>query len=110
MEMVYRAAGKCEMVTVKLVPLISSRNAAALSAVAPSMVMDALSLRCANSPLTRTSWPQEAQISSAAKAAGAENHKLPKVIREMAATSVARLRWPDGLRWTDSRDRNSELR
>ena len=53
MTMVYLPAGKCAMVTVKFVPLISSRNAAALL-VAPSMATDASSLRCAKSPLTLT--------------------------------------------------------
>ena len=40
---VYLPAGKCEMVTVKFVPLTSSRNAAALSP-APSIATDGRSL------------------------------------------------------------------
>ena len=74
MTMVYLPAGKCAMVTVKFVPLISSRKAAALLA-APSMATDASSLRCANSPLTLTSCPQLPQISSSAKTPGTPSHK-----------------------------------
>ncbi len=85
MPMVYLPAGKCAMLTVKFVPLISSRNAAALSA-APSMVTDALSLRCAKSPLTLTCCPQVAQISSAAKAAGTESHRLAADITDKTAS------------------------
>src|SRR5665213_2376502 len=73
------------------------------------MATESLSLRCTKSPLTRTSGPQEEQVSSAANAAGAENHRLTKVIRQMTVMSVARIRRPDGLHWADSLGRKPEL-
>src|ERR1039458_10686142 len=75
MTTVYLPAGKCAILTVKFFPLISSRNATALLAT-PSTVSDASSLRCANSPLTLTCCPQEAQISSTANTARDQNQKL----------------------------------
>jgi hypothetical protein len=50
------------------------------------MVTEALSLRCANSPLTLTCSAQAAQLSSAAETVGAGNHRLAQVTRERAAT------------------------
>src|SRR5215469_14417295 len=79
---VYLPAGKCEMVTVKFFPLTSSRNARALSP-APSTVTDASFLRCPNSPVMPTCWPQEEQISSAANAAEAESHGLVRQTAEI---------------------------
>ena len=61
------------MVMVKLCPVDFLTKRCRIVGGAPSMVTDALSLRCANSPLTRTSGPQEEQISSAANAAAAKS-------------------------------------
>src|ERR1035437_5458310 len=92
---VYLPAGKFALVTVKFLPLISSRKAAALLLV-PSMTTDASSLRCAKSPLMLTCWPQVAQISSAAHATDPENHNPTKVIvRETATPDFERLRRTD---------------
>ena len=93
MEIVYLPAGNCVMLTLKLFPLISSRNAAALSP-APSMVTDSPALRCAKSPVTLTCSPQLEQISSAAKAAGTPSHKQASDARVASASDPEKPRKP----------------
>src|SRR5215471_5949927 len=81
------------MVTVKFVPLISSRYAPALP-VTPSMVNVGSSLRCTKSPLTLTGWAQTTQLSSAANAAGKDAQRVSRHTRVTIARVVKQCRRP----------------